>query len=33
MMDDKDFEQPEVFIPIDILSQVYKDLIDIVTKP
>lgn len=33
MMGDKDFEQPEVFIPIDILSQVYKDLIDIVVKP
>ena len=33
MMSDKDFEQPEVFIPIDILSQVYKDLIDIITKP
>lgn len=33
MMDDKDFEQPEVFIPIGILSQVYKDLIGIVTKP
>lgn len=33
MMGDKDFEQPEVFIPIDTLSQVYKDLVDIVTKP
>ena len=32
VMGDKDFEQPEVFIPIDILSQVYKDLIDIVTS-
>ena len=31
-LSDKDFEQPEVFIPIDTLSQVYKDLIDIVTK-
>lgn len=33
MMSNKEIEQPEVFIPINILSQVYKDLINIVVKP
>lgn len=32
-LSDKDLDHSETFIPIDTLSQVYKDLIDIVTKP
>lgn len=32
-LSDKELDHSETFIPIDTLSQVYKDLIDIVTKP
>jgi len=32
-LSDKELDHSETFIPIDTLSQVYKDLIDIATKP